>query len=265
MTVSDVEGIISADSVVFLSISYPTEFTNNSFTHEPDPIENYKDIDPNGWYVKYLDSVCSCEIMIGTGEGTFEPNAALKRAMLVTILFRADDNIVYRIYTELNSEAKPLDFSDVSSDTWYSEAIAWASELGIINGYPDGTFCPNKPISREEAVTVFARYYKLNAEYLPIENTDSTRYIPHADDSLISDWARDSFNLCVTFGAVYVKLAEFDESGNLVDTSSYIFEPTRTITRAEGAKLLYEMLLPLRDAKEGRAELPKSLYIPYYK
>lgn len=100
MTVSDVEGIISADSVVFLSISYPTEFTNNSFTHEPDPIENYKDIDPSGWYVKYLDSVCSCEIMIGTGEGIFEPNAALTRAMLVTILFRADDNIVYRIYTE---------------------------------------------------------------------------------------------------------------------------------------------------------------------
>lgn len=62
--------------------------------------------------------------MIGTGEGTFEPNAALTRAMLVTILFRADDNIVYRIYTELNSEAKPLDFSDVPSDTWYSEAVA---------------------------------------------------------------------------------------------------------------------------------------------
>ncbi len=233
----------------------------------------FTDIDRDAWYISYISSVCTGEVMNGSSETTFEPNSSLTRGMLVTILFRANYSPFLRYGFDISEDLNKKDmygyessgFSDVPADTWYTAAVNWASALGIVNGYRDGSFRPDAPVTREEAITVFARYYKLNAEYLPTVNDGSVRYVPHADDAEISSWARDAFELCAAVGAVYVRPAEFDESGALTDTTSYYFEPARSITRAEGAKLLVETLLTLKDHQEGTKELPKSLYIPYTK
>lgn len=87
--------------------------------------------------------------MNGYGNGIFAPDAYLSRSMLAQILY--------------NREGRPVAsgnnaFSDVSSDAWYSDAVAWAAELGIVSGYGNGLFGPGDNITREQPAVMLWRY-----------------------------------------------------------------------------------------------------------
>ena len=91
-------------------------------------------------------------ITTGTGDGKFSPDATCTRAQSVTFLFRAIGKLV-------DSKAE---FSDVLTDSYYANAVAWAVENGVTNGIGDGLFGPNNSCTRAQIVTFLYRTYMVN-------------------------------------------------------------------------------------------------------
>ena len=170
----------------------------------------YADVDENAWYYEFVKSVSEKELMNGVETG-FDPNGKLSRAMLVTILYRLSGA------EKVEAEHK---FEDVADNLWYTDAIAWAHANGIVNGYSETQFAPNREISRQELAAVIARYA---AKYgIELKKADGTAF---ADDAAIADYARD---------AVYSLKA----SGILSGKGENSFDPLGTTTRAEAAKVI---------------------------
>ncbi len=88
-------------------------------------------------------------LMNGTEPNVFSPDVILSRAMLVTMLWRMEGQPVVNY---------AMQFSDVSEEEWYAEAIRWAAAEGIVLGYDDGTFGVNNPITLEQMALILYRY-----------------------------------------------------------------------------------------------------------
>ena len=109
-------------------------------------------LDENAWYYDAVYAAWDAGLMNGVGEGLFAPNATLDRATLATVLYR-----------EAGEPAAKgtASFTDIAEGQWYTDAVNWAAEQGVVNGYPDGTFRPEAPITRQEMATMLYRYWKL--------------------------------------------------------------------------------------------------------
>lgn len=160
--------------------------------------------------------------------------------------------------------------------SWYEDALMWATILGIVNGYPDGTFRPDEPVTNEELCAVLARYYKLRAGLLPSSENGSVLYIPPTDYDEIAEWALESYSFCVSAKLVEVKKAEFDTDGKLLGQDEYFFDPSGTIKRSDFVSLLAKMFAPFQDWPlhdsidgfddiEGYAHFTVLEYVPYFK
>ena len=117
--------------------------------------------------------------MNGVGRDYFAPNATLDRATLATVLYR-----------EAGEPAAKgtASFTDIAEGQWYTDAVNWAAEQGVVNGYPDGTFRPEAPITRQEMATMLYRYWKpARAASIP-RRTMSLRAIRTAARSPIGHW-----------------------------------------------------------------------------
>ena len=105
----------------------------------------FTDVSDEAWYA---DAVAYCQErgwMSGTSETAFSPNGTMTRSMLATVLYR---QVGSPVVTGTDS------FTDTEPDTWYSNAVVWASGEGIINGYGYGIFGTNDPVTREQLVTI---------------------------------------------------------------------------------------------------------------
>lgn len=145
-------------------------------------LEKFTDLDKNGWYYPYVKNMVRDGLMNGTGDTSFSPNQTLTRAMLVTILFRMQGE----------PEAAPAPFTDVAQGSWYAAAVNWASESGVVTGFPDNTFRPDAPVTREQAATILFRYAPImgrsNAERADLsEFIDRREITPFAQEPL--EWA----------------------------------------------------------------------------
>ena len=112
----------------------------------------FTDVKEADWFYDSVQYVYENQMMSGTGDDVFTPDAATTRGMIVTILYRMEGN------PATDSDAK---FTDVSAGQYYAEAAAWANEKNIVNGYGSGAFGPNDPITREQMAAVLYRYAKL--------------------------------------------------------------------------------------------------------
>ena len=106
----------------------------------------FTDVKEADWFYDSVQYVYENQMMSGTGDDVFTPDAATTRGMIVTILYRMEGN------PATDSDAK---FTDVSAGQYYAEAAAWANEKNIVNGYGSGAFGPNDPITREQMAAVF--------------------------------------------------------------------------------------------------------------
>ena len=97
-----------------------------------------------------MDYALKAGLMNGMGDGKFDPDGSLTRAMLVTILYRAEGS------PNVSGKANP--FTDVKSGQWYTDAVIWAAHEGIVNGMTETTFAPNLKITREQIATILYRY-----------------------------------------------------------------------------------------------------------
>ena len=144
----------------------------------PVGVVSYDDVADSAWYADAVDYVTQHHLMDGTGAGKFSPSATTTRAMLVTILYRLD-----------GAHARATSaFSDVPSGTWYSEAVAWANDLGLVTGYGNGTFGPGDPITREQMAVILQRY----AACLGYDVTQGADLSAFRDAADISAYAADA-------------------------------------------------------------------------
>lgn len=241
----------------------------------PSAVDDFIDVTMETENAEFINELYSHYVMRGVTSTKFEPDMAVTRAMLVTLLYRSNFDVCVRGEDgeDERKEHDPKDyaqnsFSDVKKGAWYETAVNWASSLGIVAGYPDGSFKPNADLTREEYYTILARYYKAKARLLPSDENGSVTYIPHADYDEISDWAKESYRFCVSVKLIDVKTAELDEDGKLIEDAKYYFEPQDTVTRAAMAGDIWNMFEPFRDYPYswhfGFAKYPVIEYVPYF-
>ena len=117
---------------------------------EPKSMSSFSDVSTDSYYAKAVAWAVENGITTGTGDGKFSPDATCTRAQSVTFLFRAIGKLV-------DSKAE---FSDVLTDSYYANAVAWAVENGVTNGIGDGLFGPNNSCTRAQIVTFLFRAYQ---------------------------------------------------------------------------------------------------------
>ncbi len=164
------------------------------------------------WASNYVDALYDRGIMNGYEDGSFRGENSISRAELAKTLVEA--------FAVLASEGNT--FSDVSDDSWYSSYVAAASASGIVNGFEDGTFAPNRAVTRQDAVLMLYRAMSLGRN-LPIG------YTFFADDLDISEYASGAIRTLGDMGIV---------SGNIEKQ----FLPLNSITRAEVATIICRAL-----------------------
>lgn len=109
---------------------------------------SFRDVPQSAWYASAVESVCAAGLMNGAGDGTFSPGDAVTRGQIAAILYRlAGELAVYR-----------SSFSDVPASSYYARAVAWAARRGVAEGFSDGTFRPDLPVSRQQLAAILWRY-----------------------------------------------------------------------------------------------------------
>ena len=136
-------------------------------------------MDTAEWYHPYTDNVISGDLMNGAGEGTFEPHDGETRAMVVTILWRLQGT---------PSAAYTAVFADVPEGQWYTEAICWAAEHKIVEGYGNGLFGTGDEMTREQLATVLFRFARYSGYTTCIKGKLSS----FSDAGLVSPWAENA-------------------------------------------------------------------------
>lgn len=169
-------GSIPATAVEDGSCSYHCDRCGNEYTEVIlSTLGAFTDLDTESWYYPYVYDVVEEELMNGTSTETFSPDNAVTRAMLVTILYRMEGA----------PAAAGSDFSDVPASQWYADAVSWAAENGVVTGYPDGTFRPDAPITREQVAVILHRY----AALCSFDNTQCAALDEYTDVLNISGYA----------------------------------------------------------------------------
>ena len=173
----------------------------------------FPDVPESKWYKSAVDFVSSHGLFQGTNNG-FEPSLYMNRAMLATVLYRLEDAAA--------EGTNP--FEDIAAGTWYTDAVIWASENGIVNGTGTG-FQPMRNVTREQIATMLFRY----AKYLGLDTGASSALDAFPDGSETADWAREAMQWAVSVG-----LFQGNTDGSL--------NPKGDATRAEVAALMQRMV-----------------------
>ena len=159
------------------------------------------------WYHEAIDYVVAQNWMRGVSATQFAPSSTLTRGMMVTVLYRMAGEPKVR---------KPSTFTDVASDVWYSDAIAWAQENGIVKGVTEDCFAPNVSITREQIATILWR-----CAGAPEAKADLGRF---QDAGQISNYAKDAMTWAV--------------ENEIFIGSSNLLRPNSPATRAELAVIV---------------------------
>lgn len=203
-------------------------YTTNVSDGNPDePIEpghscpsaKFTDLDLTSWYHEGVDFVLKNGYMNGVGSTTFRPDGTLNRAMVATVL--------YRVVGQPAVEGT-CGFTDVAAGQWYTDAVIWAQENGIVTGYTDNTFRPMKEITRQEMAVMLARYAKL----LGVEIGAGADLSTYPDAETVASWAQEAMAWCVGEG-----LINGVKSGGVSN-----LKPGNNATRAQFATIMMRYL-----------------------
>ena len=176
----------------------------------------FSDVNTSDWFFGAVKYAYDNNLMNGTSDTLFSPDSNLNRAMLVTLLYRYEGEPAV-------TASNP--FSDVQAGQWYTNAIIWASENEIVNGYGSGTFGPNDNVTREQVAAVLYRY----ADWNELDVSKTTALTAFTDRTEISAWALDAMKWANAEGLM---------SGRTPTT----LVPKGTMVRAEVATILMRFI-----------------------
>lgn len=179
-----------------------------------DRSKSFSDVTATDWAHEPVTFVTARELFNGVSDTEFGPKQSMTRGMLATVLYRLED---------AEGGGTP-DFSDVAADQYYTEAVAWAAQQGIVTGFGDGRFTPEGNITREQLAVVLHRYARA-----PGASGDAANY---PDAAQISGWASEAMDWAVGAGII-----SGDNDGRL--------NPQGNATRAEVATMLMRFVKTL--------------------
>ena len=185
---------------------------------DPTPEATFTDVSETAWYKNSVDYAVEHGLMNGTGTNTFEPESTMTRAMLVTVL--------WRYANAPKPGANP--FTDVPNGKWYTDAVAWAAENGVVNGVGDGKFEPDGSVTREQMATILYRY----AQKTGIDTSKHTELSAFPDASRVSAYARAPMQWIVAEGVI----------GGSRENGQDWLNPQGNATRAEVATILMRFI-----------------------
>ncbi len=185
------------------------------------PIWPYTDASTTAWYHDGVHYCIENGLMTGYGNNKFGPNNTLTRGMLAQIVY--------------NKEGRPAvsgsdPFDDVTGGAWYAEAVTWGAENDVVDGYGNGKFGPDDPITREQLATMLWRYAGS-----PESGGTLDRF---TDGGKTSSWAAAALRWAV-------------EQGHVTGKGNGILDPTGTATRAETATMLQQFCTRTRKRFRG--------------
>lgn len=185
---------------------------------EGEPSLPFGDVDKNYWAYDDIVNIYHAGLMTGTSEDTFSPEVAVSRAMLVSILYRLEDE---------SSGTNSSNFTDVPDDAWYADAVAWAETNGIVSGYSDTLFGPNDTLTREQFAAILYRY----ADYKGYDTTisDNANLDAYTDANAISE----GFDKVVLWA---------NDKGYISGMTETTLNPQGSTTRAQAAAILLRFL-----------------------
>ena len=194
----------------------------------------FNDVSVEAWYANAVDYVQNNGIMSGTSANAFSPNSPMTRAMLTAVLYRAAGS---------PSANNKNGFSDVDSNAYYADAVNWASENSIVNGYDSNTFGVNDSVSREQIAAILYRY--AGSPAVAGENNFS-------DKNSISSYAVSAVNWA-------------EQNGIINGTDGNRFDPQGNATRAQVALILYNYLNMNKEntSKPDTDKTGKALVVYY--
>ncbi len=174
-------------------------------------VGTFSDVEPERWSAAAIRDASEKGYMLGTGDGKFSPDAPLTRAEAVTVLWR-----------RLGSPAAAgeFGFTDVTPDNWYSDAVFWAKEAGVVFGVSDSVFDPDGPVTREALAAIFRRYSAPIAE-----GADAADLSGYPDAASVSGWAEEALAWSVGAGLV-------------IGVDGGTLDPKGTATREQFAEMI---------------------------
>ena len=171
-------------SVTHRSSGTTTSGSTGSKDEPATPTPEFDDVPKDSWFREDVEKICDAGLMNGISSSQFGPQLSTTRGMLVTILYRLENEPVVKF---------DHGFTDVSSSSYYSTAVAWAAKNEIVKGIDAATFASELPVTREQMASMLFRYacYRGMDAVTLAENlsafTDADRISPYAIPAL--NWA----------------------------------------------------------------------------
>ena len=182
-------------------------------------VNPFEDVPEDKWFYASVKYANQNNLFKGTSDTTFEPNTPMNRAMFCRVLANLEG-----VDNENNLTVDR--FSDVLSGKWYTKAVKWAADTGIVSGYPGGIFLPEQKITRQEMCLMLANYAKYLGIYDDLAKKEDNG-VAFADAAKIATWASEAVNVMKNNGYIV---------GKPID-GTYEFQPQATATRAEVATI----------------------------
>ncbi|MNW35195.1 Endo-1,4-beta-xylanase A precursor [compost metagenome] len=176
----------------------------------------FNDLTSVSWAENAILNLAAREIIDGMAPGQYQPDLAVTRAQFVKLLVES---------LNLRTGTDETGFTDTLKGAWYYEAVAAAKEAGIIQGYEDGRFGVNEPISRQDIAVMVDRALA----YVKLTLNSTTQIELYKDESDLSSYAKQS-------------VARLSEAGVLNGLSEGRFAPLENATRAQAAVIIYRIL-----------------------
>lgn len=172
-------------------------------------VHAYSDVNQDAWYSDAVQYVSDNGLMSGTGHGEFSPGMTFSRAMFAQVLYRLHGS---------PSGVSTHEFVDVSQNSWYSDAVNWVYDTGLMSGYGKGLFGPNDPVTREQLAVVLYRNETVTGD------VDNRVLNIFRDSKYVSWWSEDAVAWAVT--------------NSIISGSGLCLNPNNGATRAEVAQIL---------------------------
>ncbi len=175
--------LTALSDAVYLSVQGGYELTSS--------VIPFTDVSPTDWFYADVCYVYQNNLFQGQSSSTtFEPYTMMNRAMLATVLYRLAGS---------SSGLPSAGYTDVPDSAWYADAVNWAAWAGVVNGMGDGTYLPERNVTREEMVVMLYRYAR---DFAGIEVPATGDLTAFSDRASASSWARDALSWAVGHGVI---------------------------------------------------------------
>lgn len=175
---------------------------------------DFQDVKDSDWFYEAVRFCFDNGLMAGQTATRFEPNGKLTRAMFAAVLYRLEGS---PDVTYTNA------FSDVPRGAWYTDAVIWANQNGVVSGYNNGTFGGDGTLTREQLASMLYRYAKFKA----LDTSGSASLDSYSDAGSVADWAEQAMRWAVHAGIL-----------GSTSSSKQVLSPTGTATRGQCASIL---------------------------